>query len=106
MPTDAFTFTHEGETHTLPPASDSSRKVPGWVIQDALMNPSSYPDQMRLALYALEASDADPAAREALREMPGDEMLEVIESWMGESSRSSRSSASTGEQSSTTVEAD
>lgn len=106
MPQDGFTFKHGRKTYKLPPASESTRKVPGWVIQDALMNPSSYPDQMRLALYALEASDADSAARDALREMPGDEMLEVIESWMGESSRSSQSSASTGERSSTTVEAD
>ena len=99
-----FTFEHEGTTYTLPPVAESSRKAPGWAVQDALMHPENFPAQIRLGLFALEASDASDEAKGALREMAGDKMLEVVEAWMGESGRSSQSSASTEEPSSTTAE--
>jgi hypothetical protein len=99
-----FTFKHKGKTHRLPDPSESAMKVPGWVVQDALMNPDSYPAQTRLSLYMLEESKATAAAKAALREMDAGAMLGVIDDWMGESGRSSQSSASTGEPSSTTAE--
>lgn len=98
-----FTFEHEGTTHTLPPISESSRRAPGWAIQAALMNPDDYSAQVRLGVFALDASDASDEAKAALREMDGDAMLEVIGDWMGESVSSSQSSASTEEPSSTTA---
>lgn len=96
-------FTAKGKTYTLPPIDEkASTSVPGGVTMDLMMDPTDQQAQLVMAFHMLKAVKPSDAAMAALRAMDTKDMLEVIASWMGESSGSSTSSADTEEPSSTT----
>lgn len=83
-------FTVGGKTYKLPPVSeDAAASIPGEVTYDAIMRPDNEMAQMRLALSMLEACGPSASAKKALLSLSTKEMLEVVGSWMGESSGSS-----------------
>lgn len=81
---------------------DAASNLPGEITYNAVMNPDDDMAQMRLALATLEAAKPTAAALAALKSLSTDRMLEVVGEWMGESSGSSDSSATTEGPSSTT----
>lgn len=75
-----YTFTYQDATYTLPMATDGVAKVSGRQFRDAVMGGEE--GQLRLGFAMLEAVDADPAALDALYDMPAPQMLEHISGWM------------------------
>lgn len=92
-----FTFTHNGNSHTLPPASEYATGVSGGAFMDMILDGDEM-SATRLAVTLLRAAkdDIDPRAYEALRSKPMTEFGQIVGDWMqasgvevGESERSS-----------------
>lgn len=79
-PVNVYAFTWQGQEHTLPAGETAAERIPGRVLRDAYLDGED--GQMRLSLRMLEAVDADPAALEALYDMPAPQMLDHIAAWM------------------------
>lgn len=76
-----FTFTGaDGETHTLPLASEGAGKVSGRAMRDAVMGGDL--GEMKLGFSLLEACGADQAAVDALYDLSSTDMLDVLGKWM------------------------
>jgi len=80
QPEQMFTFEHDGEVYSIPSALTKYDQVPGKLIRDAYMDGDD--GEMRLGFTLLEMVDADPAAIEALYELPAPEMLATFKDWM------------------------
>jgi hypothetical protein len=92
-----FRFDWKGESYELPPPDEAMPRISGRLLRDAFLDAEE--GQMRLGFSMLENCDADPAALDALYDMPANDMLELVTEWMqtrrdelaanvGESSRS------------------
>jgi len=94
---DAATYSFEwnGTTYSLPPAETAVDKVSGKVFRDSVMDGEA--GQLRLGFAMLENVEADPAALDALYEMPAPDMLDHIAAWMDV--RSDETAATVGESS-------
>jgi hypothetical protein len=80
----------DGKSYTLPKMTEAAAEtLPGEITFNAVMNPDDSMAQMRLALASLEACKPAPKAMTALKSLGTSAMLEVVGSWMGESSGSS-----------------
>jgi hypothetical protein len=79
-PVNVYTFEHEGVTYSLPSGATAVPLLPGRALRDAYIDGEA--GQMRLAFLMLEAIDADPAALDALYDMPAPVMLEHVQGWM------------------------
>lgn len=75
-----FTFEHNGETFTLPPAQTIADRVTGRMMRDAVMEGEE--GQLRLSFFMLEQLEDSEEAINALYEKPGSEMLQLVEAWM------------------------
>ena len=75
-----FSFEHDGKPYSIPSALTKYDEVPGRLIRDAYMDGDE--GEMRLGFTLLEMLDADPAAIEALYDMPAPEMLATFKAWM------------------------
>lgn len=96
---DEYTFEVDGETFSLPSAETGAETLPGRFIRDAAMEGQE--GQMRLGFALLEATGADPAAIDALYDLPGPQMIDHIQAWM--EFKPSRGDASVGESSSSST---
>lgn len=86
----SFKFIVDGKAYTLPAVDEeTAQKVPGGIVADAVMRPDDTTAQMALGFAMVEACGLSAEARGALRSLPLQRMLEVMERWMGESSGSS-----------------
>jgi hypothetical protein len=90
-----YTFEWEGTTYTLPSPEGAIDKISGRMLRDAYMDGDE--GQMRLGFTMLEKSDVDPAALDALYDMPAPAMLDHVGTWM--ETRSSGRGATMGESS-------
>jgi len=75
-----FTFEHNGETFTLPPAQTIADRVTGRMMRDAVMEGEE--GQLRLSFFMLEQLEDAEEAINALYEKPGSQMLTLVEAWM------------------------
>lgn len=92
----SYTFRHNRKTYRLPPGEDAIPKIPGRFLRNAFMDGEQ--GEMALAFAMLENVDADPAALDALYEMPAPEMLNHLQAWMNH--RADETAATLGESSS------
>ena len=85
-----FTFEGaDGKTYTLPKITeDAASAVPFKFTRRLVMNPDDSMAQMGSAFALLDVVGADPAAIEALEELPTKDAVEIAGEWMGESQRS------------------
>ena len=95
MTDDQYTFEVDGKTYALPSAETGAETLPGRFLRDAAMEGQE--GQIRLGFALLEATGADPAAIDALYDLPGPKMMEHIEAWM--EFKPNRGDASVGESS-------
>lgn len=79
-PVNVYAFTWNGQEFTLPAGETAVDRISGRTLRDAYMDGDE--GQMRLAITMLELVDADPAALDALYDMPAKRMLEHIAEWM------------------------
>lgn len=75
-----FTFEHNGETFTLPPAQTIAHLVTGRMMRDAVMQGEE--GQLRMSFFMLEKLEDSDEAINALYEKPGHQMLELVQAWM------------------------
>ncbi|NHN55771.1 hypothetical protein G9U51_08275 [Calidifontibacter sp. DB0510] len=79
---DDFTFTGaDGNTYTIPDATEAMRKVPGSAIHEMMLNPSDIQMQSRLTAFALEQSNIEPVAKAQLLALPWEEYVAIVGDW-------------------------
>lgn len=91
-----FSFTWDGRSYRLPPASECRARVPAGEMIDAVMDGSDQA-QARFGLVLLHAAELDDHTMNVLRQMPLNRFLTVLGNWLtntggvgpGESERSS-----------------
>lgn len=76
----AFTFTgKDGETYTLPPATEARERLDGGAFEDAVI--AGELGMLAYMVKCLQASGASDEARKALRALPQSAYLEVVNDW-------------------------
>lgn len=75
-----FTFTVDGRTYTLPPATAAGRIEAGLLI-DALEGDDQF-TEVRLGLAGLKAANVDPETMAALRSLPIEDFGPLLAAWL------------------------
>lgn len=82
MPTktpNLFTFTADGESHSLPLASEGRKRLTGRDFRDAMLDGDS--GEWAYLLKALEAAGPDEDSLEAFYSLPQSEMTDLLYKW-------------------------
>jgi hypothetical protein len=80
-----FTFEgKDGSDYPLPSPSSAAGNIPGRLLRDAIMAGDDDMAQARLSFAALEASEPDPVALDALYDLPVPAMLAVVNRWFSQ----------------------
>ena len=76
-----FTFEHDGEEYSLPPASTVAYKITGGQTRQSVLDGDI--GQLRLSFLLLDALDESAdEAREVLYAMPSPDMMPIIRAWL------------------------
>jgi hypothetical protein len=80
-----FEFTHDGQTHTLPPARQymEQSEFDGGAFMDAILD-DDQTAELKIGLSILRAASADlsPETYAAIRSKPVQEFLELVNAWI------------------------
>ena len=74
-----FTFEHDGQTYTLPPASEAMLELDGGDLMDAL---ESDDGEVKLGIQLLRLSKVEPDALKALRSKKIVEFATLVGQWL------------------------